>query len=68
MPPNPVTFDFVTILPASHLKHNFRQIAHVSNGSKTFLTKIEDAEVTEILKWTAEGWLLVLVPEKSAFF
>jgi hypothetical protein len=36
-------------------KHNYRQIAHVANRSKTFLTKLEDAEVTEILQWTAEG-------------
>jgi hypothetical protein len=36
-------------------KHGFRQIARVTNGSMTFLTNLEDAEVTEILDWNAEG-------------
>lgn len=55
VPPNPVNVDFVTILPATHVKHNFRQIAHVANGKKTFLTMLENAEVTDILQWTTDG-------------
>jgi hypothetical protein len=53
VPPNPVNIDFVTILPANHVKHNYRQLAHISNGSRTFLTNLANAEVTEILQWTA---------------
>ena len=56
-PPNPKTQDFVTILPAPFLKHHYRQLVYVTGDSRTYLTKVDGAEVTEILKWTDDGYI-----------
>jgi len=39
------------------LKHKFRQLAHISDGTTTFLTNIEAGEVTEVLHWSSEGYI-----------
>ena len=50
-PPNPKNRDFVTILPAPFLRHHYRQLVYITGENRQFLTKVEGAEVTEILKW-----------------
>lgn len=57
VPPNPRTKDFVVIESAPFLKHHYRQLVYYANGDSVFLTKTAGAEVTEILKWTRDGYI-----------
>ena len=54
-PPNPKNHDFVTILPAPFLQHHYRQLVYVVGDTRNYLTKVDGAEVTEILKWSRDG-------------
>lgn len=57
-PPNPMTSDFVAILPAPHLIHHYRQLAYISGDDRpVWLTQVDGAEVTDILKWTSDGFI-----------
>ena len=59
-PPNPKNSDFVTILPAPFLRHHYRQLVYVTGNSdadRHYLTKVDGAEVTDILKWKPDGYI-----------
>ena len=56
-PANPKTRDFVTVLPAPHLIHHYRQLAYRSGDQLVWLTQVNGAEVTDILKWTSDGFI-----------
>ena len=53
-----MTTDFVAILPAPHLIHHYRQLAYISGDDRpVWLTQVDGAEVTDILKWTSDGFI-----------
>jgi len=58
-PPNPKHKDFVVISAASFTRHHYKQLLYVTEKGKTrtYLTKIEEAEVVDILAWTKENYI-----------